>query len=189
MNVPNPENQTFTDSTLKGFLLKNVDNSNTDPAVVELNKYLVQRVDTFWDQVVVPLRKAGNFNGNKINWYYEVYKEGVEARRVRDNQFTFITIDTEKIQEIMKFFQNKTVVQYCELGTSFLSNCHMVLSSWYRDQLVMFRLEKIYSSEDPLDWILTAEKEERGAMSQKPVIIEGLESVINNITLLMSRRA
>ena len=123
-----------------------------------------------------------------MNWYFEVYKEGVEARRVIDNPFSFVNITQEQIMEIVKFFQGKTIVQYCELGTSFLSNCYSLLSSWYRDQLVVFRLKNIYHSEDPYDWIVTAEAEERGKMSEKPEIITGLPDIINNIGLIMSKR-
>lgn len=188
MSMPTPDNQQFSDTTLKGFILKNVDPTSQSPVIQQLNEYLIKRVDTFWEHVVVPLRKAGNFNGNKMNWYFEVYKEGIEARKVIDNPFSFINVTEDQIKEIIKFFQGKTIVQYCELGTSFLSNCYSLLSSWYRDQLVVFRLKKIYHSEDPYDWIVTAEAEERGAMSEKPEIIPGLADILNNIGLIMSKR-
>jgi len=188
MNIPDPENQQFSDSTLKGFLLKNVDTSTKNPAVKQLNEYIVKRVDTFWDLVVTPMREKGTFNGNKINWYFEIYKEGIEARRVINNPFSFINVTLEQIKEVVKFFKDKSVVEYCELGTSFLSSCYSLLSFWYRDQLVIFRLEKIYNSDNPIVWIITAEKEEHGAMTEKQTSIPELENVIKNIGLILSKR-
>ena len=188
MDIPDPENQQFSEKTLKGFLLKNVDYQAQNPTINALNEYLIRRVDIFWDEVITKLQANDQFNGNKMNWYFEIYKEGYEARRLRDNPFNFVSITADDIEKIVQFFQGKTIVQYCEYGTSFLSNCYSMLSSWYRDQLVALRLEKVYHSDDPYDWIVTAEAEERGAMCQKPEVIKGLPDVINNIGLIMSKR-
>ncbi len=188
MEVPDPSNQQFSEKTLKGFLLKNVDPNAKSEDIQELNKFLVARVDAFWDVVMVPLRKAENFNGNKLNWYFEIYKEGVEAYKVKENPFTFLRISQEEIAEIVKFYDGKILLEYVDLGVSFLSNTYTLLTSWIRDEMIMMRLEHIYSSSDPYDWIVRAEKEEYGVMMQKPTSIPGLVDVINNIGLIMSRR-
>ena len=104
-NIPTTDNQQFSDQTLKGFLLKNIDPSTQqDPAVQILNQYLVKRVDNFWDQVIIPLRNAKEFDGNKVNYYFELYKEGLEARRVLANPFPFLSVSDDKIKEIRSKF-------------------------------------------------------------------------------------
>lgn len=188
MSFPGLDNQNFSDQTLKGFLLKNVDNSTTNPAVLHLNQYLIDRVDKFWNDVVVPLRKANKFDGNKINWYFEVYKEGYEARRLRTNPFPFVNLTESTIKDMVAFYKDLTLKEYIELGSSFLTNSYSLLSSWVRDQMALMRLEHIYTSENPHEWILRAEEEEHGIMEQKPDNIEGVMDILRNIGLLMSRK-
>lgn len=188
MQFPNIDNQKFSDKTLRGFLLKNVDSQTDNIHVKTLNKYLINRVDNFWDQVVIPLRKQGKFKPQKIEWYFEVYKEGYEARRVGKNPYPFLNIDGDKVKQIIEFFKDKSLLQYLELGTSYLTNTYSLLSSWTRDQMILTRLEKIYSSEDPCDWIKRAEEEEKGIMSQKLNYIDGLQDILNNIGLIISKR-
>jgi len=187
MDRPTPNNQQFSEKTLKGFLLKNVDPTTTSPIVQLLNQYLIQRVDIFWNTVIVPLCKETKFNGNKINWYFEIYKEGLEAHKVNAHPFTFVNVSEEKIKEIVNFFEEKTILQYLELGTSFLSNCFSLLSSWYRDQLVLTRLKHIYYGDDPYQWILRAEAEEHGVMKQR-VAVKEVADIIRTIELIISRR-
>nr|QBK87997.1 MAG: uncharacterized protein LCMAC202_03590 [Marseillevirus LCMAC202] len=184
----NFDNQQFSEKTLKGFLLKNIDLNTKNPTIQTLNLFFINRVDQFWVDVIEPLRQEGKFDGNKINWYFEIYKEGIEARKVGANPFTFIEIKEECIQNIVNFYENKTLKQYIELGTSFLSNSYTLLSSWVRDQLVLLRLEYIYYSDKPGDWIKRAEEEENGIMKKQSDMIPGLMDVINNIGLIMSRR-
>jgi len=189
MSFPDLENQQFSEKTLKGFLLKNVSpNTNNNPAIQQLNNFLVQRVDTFWDQVIKPLQSNGTFDGNKINWYFEIYKEGLDARKLGTNPFTFAEIRDDQVQKLVEFYKDMTLREYIALGTSFLSNSYSMLTAWIRDQMVLLRLEHIYSSTNPLDWIHRAEEEENGIMAQKPDQVEGLIDVINNIGLIMSHR-
>ena len=68
MDFPGLDNQQFSEKTLKGFLLKNVDPNAKSPAVRQLNNFLVKRVDTFWDQVIIPIRNNGTFDGNKTHF-------------------------------------------------------------------------------------------------------------------------
>nr|QBK87132.1 MAG: uncharacterized protein LCMAC201_00340 [Marseillevirus LCMAC201] len=187
MDFPGLDNQQFSEKTLKGFLLKGIDPNSKNPAVQSLNIFCIHRVDKFWVDVIEPLCQKGTFDGNKINWYFEIYKEGIEAHKVSANPFTFIEIKEEQIRDVIKFYDNKTLKQYLELGTSFLSNSYTLLSSWVRDQMVLLRLEHIYSSENPCDWIICAETEEHGIMKQQP-IIPGLMDIVNNISLIMSRK-
>ena len=190
MTFPGIENQQFSEKTLKGFLLKNVDPTTTNPDVKALNTYLVAKVDIFWDDVIKPLEEKGHkINGNKINWYYEVYKEGLEARKLTTNPFPFLEITDEQISEIVDFFDGKSLLDYLELGTSFLSNTYSLLSSWVRDQFVLTRLDTIYNSNDPVDWILRAEEEEHGVMNKKPENVAKPMMIMNNIGMIMSKRA
>lgn len=188
MNLPIPENQNFSEKTLKGFLLKNIELNSKNQTIQELNKFLIERVDEFWDQIVVPLQEQRAFDGNKINWYFEIYKEGLDARRLGDHPFTFVEIKQDQVQELVNFYKDKTLKQYIMLGTSFLSNSYTMLSSWIRDQMVLLRLKEIYSSSLPVDWIKRAEEEEHGVMDQKPDQIKGLTDVLMNIQLIISRQ-
>ena len=183
----NLDNQKFSEKTLKGFLLKNVNPSPQTATDNTLNKYLRDRVDKFWIDVVIPLRSQGKFDGNKINWYFEIYKEGLEARKVGEHPFMFIEIHKDKVEEIVKFYANKTLEEYLALGTSFLSNSYAIMNSWMRDQMILQRLNHLYSSERPADWILAAELDEKGLMQQQETL-PGLSDAIKNIGMLMARR-
>lgn len=188
MSFPTPDNQKFSDKTLKGFLLKGINFDSKNPAVQELNTFMVKRVDDFWETVVEPLRKTGNFDGNKINWYFQIYKEGRDARKLSVNPFPYNQMTNDQVTEIVEFFQNKTLREYLELGTSYLTNTYASLSAWVRDQLILLRYKEIYSSEDPLDWISRAQEEEKGVMQKQVTEIPGLIDVINNIGLIISNR-
>jgi hypothetical protein len=185
MEIPSADNQKFSESTLKGFLLKNVDPNTKDPVIQTLNQYLTNRVDEFWVNVVQPLKRINKFDGNKINWYFQIYKEGLEAQKVFQNPFTFITISEEKIIEIVQFFEKKTLLEYLALGTSFITNAFSLLSLWQRDQLVIKRFNHIYNSNDPSKWILRAEEEEHGIMQQ---VVDPITDILKNIGLIISRR-
>ena len=188
MEIPTPENQTFSEKTLKGFLLKGVDPKSTNPTIQMINKILTKQVDAFWEAVVVPLRKGGKLDGNKINWYFQIYKEGYEARKLVVHPFTAMVCDRESIVKIVREYEGKTIQQYLELGTSYLSNTLSILNAWSRDQLLMKRLTTIYKSDNPVDWIMTAEKEEHGIMKENTLDIQGLRELVQNITLLLARR-
>ena len=182
------DKQHFSDKTLKGFLLKNVESASTNPAVKSLNAFCIARVDHFWDTVVVPLRAVDKFDGNKINWYYEIYKEGYEARKMALHPFSFVNISMETSEKILAMFKDKTLAQYLELGTSYLSDCYFLLSAWHRDQLLLKRLVNIYSSDKPVDWILKAEIEEKGIMKENVDTMVGVSDILNNIRLLMVKK-
>jgi hypothetical protein len=189
MNLPPIlENQDFEDTNLKGFLLTNVDHKNKSPQSLLLNDFLVKRVDMFWDQVVLPLRKLEKFDPNKIKWYYEIYKEGIEAHKVSQNPFNFLNINDNCIATIINFYKGKTLTDYLSLGTSFLSNTYTILTSWYRDQLIINRLQNIYNSNNPYEWVLNAEKEEKGLMTKNTLTAPEATEILQNIGLVMSRR-
>lgn len=188
MDFSKLDNQKFSERTLKGFLLKNVDPKSDDPKIQQLNHFLVDRVDKFWDQVVVPLQSNGVFDGNKINWYFQVYKEGMDAHKMAQNPFPFANIDQNVVEELVNQFKDKEMTEYLERGTSYLSNTYTLLSSWLRDQLVHRRLQHIYSSENPIDWIVRAVEEEEGVMKDNSTSVEGLLDVLNNIGLVLGRR-
>jgi len=187
-NIPPLNEQTFTETALRGFVFTPIENRMNDPGITFLNKFLEGRVDSFWEKVVIPLRQTNDFDPNKIKWYFEIYKEGLEAHTCRKNPFTFVEITQEQIEEIVEFYNNKTLKEYLNLGMTFISNTFTILSSWYRDQLVQHRLETIYNSQEPVNWIKTAEQEETGAMQKEIETVPGLKQVLENISMLMSRR-
>lgn len=182
------DNQEFSERTLKGALLQNVDLKTKNPTIQTLNHFLVKRVDEFWDTVVIPLKKLDKFDGNKIKWYFNVYKEGIDAHKLNENPFTFINISNDEIAEIVKFYKDKTLTDYINLGNSYLTNTYTLLTSAVRDHLMLYRMEHIYNSSEPYEWILKAEEEEHGAMEHKGDLPEGVENVLQNIGLLMSKR-
>jgi len=180
--------QKFSDSTLKSFILKNVDFSTKNPVIKELNAFLIERVNTFWDLVVVRLQKSDNFDGNKMNWYFDIYKEGIEAKKLKNNPFLMADIPEAKIAETILTLVEKTVLEYVQLGSTFLANSFALLSAYLRDKMIMLRLEHIYVSDDPYEWILAAEKEEHGKMSEKPADFDQVYNILNNINLIISKR-
>jgi hypothetical protein len=183
-------NQKFNDNDLKGFLLKNLDKNTTNPSIQLLNKFLISRVNTFWEYVVLPLKKLDKFDGNKINWYFEIYKEGLQAKKLNNLSQQYINlfdISHEQIIQLINFYKNKDIFEYIDLGTSFLTNTYTLLNAWSRDQLLQLRLKHIYFSDLPFEWILYAQQEEKGIMIEKPKI-DGLTDILNNINLIISKR-
>jgi hypothetical protein len=187
MDFPNIDNQHYSEKTLRGFLLKNLNSNPRTPADREINDYLIRKVDIFWDEVVVPLRKDGRFDPAKINWYFEIYREGSEARKVQKYPFEFLHIDEDMINKIIRRLKDLTLQEYVELGSSYLSNAHLLLSAWLRDRLVLTRLEHIYCSDEPYKWIIRAEEEENGVMKQG-LDVPDLPEVLSKIGLILSRR-
>lgn len=188
MDIPPLNEQTFSETTLKGILLNNVDRKSKDPHIIILNKYLISRVDHFWDNVVVPLKNEGVFDGNKINWYFQIYKEGYEAKKVHNNK-TLFNLSKDEIQNLVDFLKDKTLNEYLELGTSFLANSYALLTSWIRDQMIVERLEYIYIGDDPVIWVHKAEKEEEYMASNfDKDIVPGLNDILKNVGLIISRR-
>lgn len=187
-SVPTPENQDFSDSTLKGFLLKGIDKKSDNPTIIAINKILIAQVDRFWESVVIPLRKSKRLNGNKINWYFQIYKEGYEARKLVLHPFTAMTCDEATVKSIIAGFQGKTLTEYIELGTSHLANAAAILNAWVRDQTLLMRLKTVYNSDSPHEWIITAEKEENGVMKDTHGNIPGLRETLNNISILLAKR-
>ena len=187
-SVPTPENQEFSETTLKGFLLKNIDRKTDNPTILAINKILIAQVDRFWEAIVVPLRKSKQLNGNKINWYFQIYKEGYEARKLALHPFTAMVCDEATVKSIIESFKDKTLTEYIELGTSYLANAASILNAWIRDQTLLKRLATVYKSDNPYDWVIAAEKEEHGVMKESVGNVPGLRETLNNITILLAKR-
>ena len=180
--------QTINDNNLRGFLLKNVNSQTQHPHEKLLNQFLENRVNMFFTSVVEPLRTMNHFNQDKIQWYFAIYKEGLEAYKVQANPFTFLNVSRDQINEIVLFLKDKDLLALCELGASFLTNAYTALTGYFRDQLVLVRLDTIYKSDKPVDWILIAEKEEDGLMKQNVDTVPEVHDVIQKITFLMNKR-
>lgn len=188
MSIPHIE-QTYTDTTLKGFILRNLrPNPNNDPALKAANDYLNTSVDNFWNDVVVPLREKGSFVPDKINWYFEIYKEALEVRKANAVPFPFGMVGDSEVDEIKEMFENAEMKDYIEMGTSTLSTVYSLLTNWLTRKASAMRLEKLYYSNTPVDWILKAEEEEHGIMSQKPSGTEDIMPILSKIGLIMSMK-
>lgn len=185
MDIPEFNNPKFSEQTLKGFLLKHIEPNSTNPEVQELNHYQISRVDRFWESVIKPLEKEGKFDGNKIQWYFEIYKEGLEAHKSREHA---TSIPDEKVDEIVEKLRGLKITEFIELGTSFLSNSFALLTAWVREKLIVYRLKHIYHSDSPIDWIHRAEAEEEGAMKQTIEGAEEVQEVMRKIALIMHHR-
>ena len=187
----NPDKQRLSLAALRAQLLKNLINipSNVPEhkAVVyrEINKFLESKVDKFL--LLVNYDTLENFNPNKIEWYYEIYKEGLEVSAslgpIMDNDLEI------KVKEIIDFLSPKSITEFCEMGSTRLSEYFVVLSSWCRDKLIEHRRKTIYNSLDPLMWIKNAEDQDQGAMM---FTIQHLDKdmpfILDKIQLLKSRK-
>lgn len=188
VDIPGLNDQNFSDKTLKGFLLKNVDPNPANVHIQNLNKYLIDRVDNFWKDVVIPLRNMNRFDGNKINWYFEIYREGLESQKLIDNPFNYLQSDEQKFEELVSFLSGKSLLEYLTLGTSFLTNTFAFLTSRVRDTMMLKRKEIIYVSNEPVNWIIKAEEEEHGLMTNCYGDDKRVQQIINNISLIIARK-
>ena len=186
-SVLSANRQDYTEQTLKKFLLDNLSNVPGNPTLSAMDLYLTNRVNTFWTRVAKPLKEKDTFDGNKIKWYFEIYKEGVRAHAMKQNPFVYLVITPENIEGLLKIFKEKTLIDYIGLGTSFLSDAYSLMLAWSRDQRLIKRLETIYASENPLDWILAAEREEAGVMRETATSYPEIQSIMNNIQLVLSK--
>lgn len=188
MSLPNIE-QNYTDSNLRGFLLKGLKpNQGKNPDIAAANEYLTDSVDRFWRDIVEPLREKESFNPDKILWYFEIYKEGLEIRRAAEKPCRFGQILDSDVEEIKKEFFELEFKDYLDLGNTYLANVYTVLTRWLGNRASKMRLANIYNSDAPVEWILTAEKEERGLMEQKPEGTDDIMPIIGKIGLIISMK-
>jgi len=185
MDLSQLDKQTPSEKTLKGFLLKNVDYTATEPIIKELNEFLIGRVDKFWEQVVIPLQEINRFDYNKLQWYFDLYKEGIDVHA--KNSFDYVEITTENVERLMNFLKPLTLTQYASLGPSFLANSFSVLSYALRQILLQYRAKNLYCYNNPVEWIITAEDNPK-LLEQASADVNDLIKIINNVGLLMSRK-
>lgn len=187
LETPVFQNQEFSEQNLKGFLLKNVDQNSNNPHIIELNKFLINRVEQFWKDIVIPLKEEQNFNPHKINWYFEIYKEGLESKKVQNHPFKLLKVSETDIKNLISEFDEKTLEQYLEKGMHYLSTVYSILSIWKRDTLLQRRSENIYDSPEPISWIHCAEEKE-DLMKNEVKNLSQLDNLLQNISLLMAKK-
>jgi hypothetical protein len=187
MNLPPIiDEQEFSEQTLKGYLLKNVDPTNTNPIVQKINKYLTDRVELFWVEVVGPLREQNRFDPNKLMWYYEIYREGLDANKLVNNKLNLFEFNRKQVEELVKYFESLTFEQHLQLGTSILSNSYMLLSSWLRDDGLVYRYNSIYKDHQPHEWIIMCE--DTPDIMKNSDTVAALPTVLKNISLIIAKR-
>lgn len=172
-------------SDMNRLLTKNVDLRSQDPKVIDVNNFITERVNTFLNEVV---DEIPDFDCNKLEWYFEIYKEGLEIHKFLNNNHPMIQITGQNIRSITEYFAGKTIEEYLALGLNYLTTVYSVLSTFIRNELINHRAATIYLTNNPVEWIKTAVSEERGEMSKKPEELEDVINVVSNIGLIISRR-
>ena len=183
------EEQTYTDNNLKGFLLSKNNihmfkNSN-DTLIQEGVTVYENRVDNFMKDVVEPLKQENKLNVDKLQWYYEIYKEAQEARKVKTQSLFDKDISHELIQSLIQTLKDKNVEELLSYGTSYISTAFSLISSWYRDMMILSRLDTLYYSEDPVEWIKKAEENEKDIMEINVDSDPSTRQLLHKMSLIM----
>lgn len=157
-NLPddiNPDKQKLSEASVKKMLLKNlipIKAANGDErklqVYTEINNFLKERVETFLK--ILP----EDTNPNKIEWYFEIYKEGYDI--LNENKLS--KRSEEEIKDLIASFKNKSITDYCKMGSCFLADVFATLSAYYRDKLLEDRLKTVYTCSDPKVWFENAEE-------------------------------
>lgn len=184
----NPDTQDLSTNQIKKLLTKNLSKSDDD-RVKLLNSYILVLIENFCEHIVEPLKTSNTYDNNKTMWYFQIYKEGLEAKKMLKNisDFDFLEIKESQIQKLVAFLSNKDILEYCELGSSFLGKAFTLISAWYRDKLLYNRLKTIYESDIPTDWIKNAEYKDKimdlniNNLPELKLIMENLNIIIGKI--------
>jgi len=183
----NPDTQELSTNQIKKLLTKNLSKSDDD-RVKLLNSYILVLIENFCDQVVDPLKNINQFDNNKTLWYFQIYKEGLEAKKLlkHNTEFEFLEIKENQIQKLVDFLASKDIIEYCELGSGFLGKAFTLISSWYRDKLLYNRLQTIYQSENPIDWIKNAEYKDK-IMELNINNLPELKLIMDNLNIIIGK--
>jgi len=190
MNNPHlPVNQPISDSNLRASLLGKVDIGSSDPVVKALTHHKTTNIDEFWEKLVVPMREKGNFDQNKIKWYFEVYRAGA-GTKYGDGDSSIFGISDEKVRTIVDHLSSLELDDYFKLNSHYLTNCGLFLTSWINYKKSQQRLDTIFKSDDPCDWItemekFTKENPETFTIDMAPEVSKILEKVQIVMTLYM----
>lgn len=183
----NPDTQELSTNQIKKLLTKNLSKSDDD-RVKLLNSYILVLIENFCDQVVDPLKNINQFDNNKTLWYFQIYKEGLEAKKLlkHNTEFEFLEIKENQIQKLVDFLSSKDIIEYCELGSGFLGKAFTLISAWYRDKLLYNRLKTIYQSENPIDWIKNAEYKDK-IMELNINNLPELKLIMDNLNIIIGK--
>lgn len=147
--------ETIEDSQIKNSIIMNLPkpgNPVTDP----LRTACLAMVETFFRDIVQPMRERGGYPVSKTNWFFSLYREGIEATRLATQRNIFsdyVTIDKLAIESLVQRVNDTPLDELYGYGASFTANAMNVINGWYRDQAVLERYNLIYSTGDPLTWI------------------------------------
>lgn len=176
--------QEYTDDMIRGIIQQSWNvNTMTD----EIKDVLNTRLEAFMNEVVTPLRSMKVFDANKTHWYWAVYKEGIEAKKAQKTTFSKDYMPESLINKIVKDHEKKTVTELIELGTGYLSSLFSTITGFHRDNLIIQRLNVLYYSANPVDWILASEKE-NGVMETNVMSHPETSQLLSNISMIMKHR-
>ncbi len=201
----NPDKQKLSVSSIKAELLKNLIpiNDKTVPpgkegsekklkVYTEFNSFLQKRVDAFVE-IISLLEVLQEVNPNKIPWYYEIFKEGLEMFNDKAGKYA-MDLDFQEMWTMVDDLSKMSTEEMCALGQNCLTDIFAQISAWYRDTLLRYRKEKVYNSKSPLEWFKAAEENDEVLMKTITGNLEGLNihpdvtKVLDMIQLLRSRK-
>jgi len=144
---------------IKGVLLQHVNKfSNSKDALTHKGIDIAKKqADTFINEVIQPLMEQDSFDPNKITWYYAIYKEAKNAKKIKELDFFGDPFYKNSIHRLIEELNGKSIEDLLTYGTSYLATAYSLISSYNRDMLAVARLDTLYKGDDPLQWIKNAE--------------------------------
>jgi hypothetical protein len=179
---------TVTQDDIKQILMNGITLNEKDDDYIEIKNILDTRIDVFMKDVIIPLQSSGNFDINKINWYFALYKEGFEAQKVK-NRSVSSEFDIESlIEKYVNELQHKTITELLDYGTSYLSFVYTLITSFHRDNLILERLKIIYNTPEPVDWIYNAQLYEKELLEINIFSHSYTSDILKKISKILSKR-
>jgi len=123
----------------------------------EIKEYETKLIDDFIQDIIEPLRTKNQLVNTKILWYYNIYKEAKEAKRIKNKSYN--GLDEKEVEKLIELLNKKSFKEMVnEFGTNCLVNYFYIIISYHKHNLLQLREKTIYSSDTPIDWIKNTEK-------------------------------
>ena len=166
---------------IKKRLIGNIDQNSADNRVRILHKYLSNLVDSFYEKVIIPLQAEKKFMADHLEYYYEIYKEGVEVDKITKSNFN--EPQKEMVEKLIAELKKKSFEELIHLGTTYLADCSKIITQWHRFELFRKRYSRIYNNEHPHMWILNAQHENAFAID----IDKDTSYILSSINLILEK--
>lgn len=126
----------------------------------DVKEYETNLIADFINDIIEPLRKTNELMNTKILWYYTIYKEAKEAKRVKDKLYN--GLDEKEVECLIDNLNKKTFDEMInEYGTICLVRYFYIIVSYHKHNLLQLRGKTIYNSDRPIDWIKNTEKNQQ----------------------------